>query len=75
MDIISIIAGLLKDTESLFEFEEQLKHLMQKAIKVCVKFYSTGQMSGKKWEGALLSNCTLRDEHLEREVFPWILYQ
>ena len=25
MDIISIIAGLLKDTESLIEFEEQLK--------------------------------------------------
>jgi len=32
VDIISIIAGLLKDTESLIEFEEQLKHLMQKAI-------------------------------------------
>ncbi|AEP01416.1 hypothetical protein BIZ35_09035 [Heyndrickxia coagulans] len=42
---------------------------------VCVKFYSKGQMSGKKWEDALSSNCTLQDEHLEREVFPWILYQ
>ncbi|MDT9755215.1 S1-like domain-containing RNA-binding protein [Heyndrickxia coagulans] len=44
-------------------------------ITVCVKFYSTGHMSGKKWEDALSSNCTLQDEHLEREVFPWILYQ
>ncbi|MED4320646.1 UPF0236 family protein, partial [Weizmannia sp. CD-2023] len=32
MDIISIIAGLLKDTKSLMEFEEQLKLLMQKAF-------------------------------------------
>ncbi|RCS34177.1 UPF0236 family transposase-like protein [Heyndrickxia coagulans] len=32
MDIISIIAGLLKDTKSLIEFEEQLKLLMQKAF-------------------------------------------
>ncbi|MEW7079688.1 ISLre2 family transposase, partial [Heyndrickxia faecalis] len=32
MDIISIIAGLLKGTKSLMEFEEQLKLLMQKAF-------------------------------------------
>ncbi|WP_342399509.1 hypothetical protein NST20_12025 [Weizmannia sp. FSL W8-0676] len=29
MDIISIIAGLLKDTKSLIEFEEQVKILIQ----------------------------------------------
>ncbi|SHG05438.1 hypothetical protein SAMN02745208_03105, partial [Heyndrickxia coagulans DSM 1 = ATCC 7050] len=34
------------------------------AGRVCVKFYSKGQMSGKKWEDALSSNCTLQDEHL-----------
>jgi len=39
------------------------------------KILLDGQMSGKKWGDALSSNCTLRDEHLEREVFPWILYQ
>ncbi|MCR4446773.1 UPF0236 family protein, partial [Weizmannia coagulans] len=32
MDIISIIAGLLKDTKSLMEFEEQIKILMQKVF-------------------------------------------
>ncbi|KYC71291.1 hypothetical protein [Heyndrickxia coagulans] len=32
MDIISIIAGLLKDTKSLIEFEEQVKILMQKVF-------------------------------------------
>jgi len=31
MDIISIIAGLLKDTESLIEFEEKLK-LLRKQV-------------------------------------------
>ncbi len=32
MDIISIIAGLLKGTKSLIEFEEQIKILMQKVF-------------------------------------------
>ncbi|MGG3697718.1 ISLre2 family transposase, partial [Heyndrickxia faecalis] len=32
MDIISIIAGLLKGTKSLIEFEEQVKILMQKVF-------------------------------------------
>ncbi|SHE39132.1 Uncharacterised protein family (UPF0236), partial [Heyndrickxia coagulans DSM 1 = ATCC 7050] len=32
MDIISIIAGLLKNTKSLMEFEEQVKILMQKVF-------------------------------------------
>ncbi|MCI1576481.1 MAG: ISLre2 family transposase, partial [Weizmannia coagulans] len=32
MDIILIIAGLLKDTKSLIEFEEQIKILMQKVF-------------------------------------------
>ncbi|MEC2306702.1 hypothetical protein [Weizmannia sp. CD-2023] len=32
MDIISIIAGLLKGTKSLMEFEEQIKILMQKVF-------------------------------------------
>ncbi|SHF97732.1 hypothetical protein SAMN02745208_03012, partial [Heyndrickxia coagulans DSM 1 = ATCC 7050] len=32
MDIISIIARLLKDTKSLIEFEEQVKILIQNAF-------------------------------------------
>ncbi|AJH77953.1 hypothetical protein BF29_1830 [Heyndrickxia coagulans DSM 1 = ATCC 7050] len=36
MDIISIIAGLLKDTKSLIEFEEQVK------ISDAKSFYTMG---------------------------------
>jgi len=59
----------------LLSNEKLFMSIFRRIKLVCVKFYSKGQMSGKKWEDALSSNCTLQDEHLEREVFPWILYQ
>jgi len=35
-----------------------------KNFAVCVKFYSQGQMSGKKWEDALSFKCTLVGEYI-----------
>lgn len=33
-------------------------------VVVCVKFFSKGQMSGKKWEDALSFKCTLVGEYI-----------
>ncbi len=54
-------ASILKYWNKLsheFEKDGRLPAKLKEEVRVCVKFYSKGQMSGKKWEDTLSSKCT-----------------
>ncbi|MBF8417910.1 hypothetical protein [Heyndrickxia coagulans] len=59
------LAQASKPDRVLEKFENAVKTKDTKQLEgVCVKFFSKGQMSGKKWEDALSFKCTLVGEYI-----------